>query len=100
MRSTCMVPDEDDSDEVDSSSMGGVIGRDGSAGDKLRMGVSERDRASEGDADGGFTGGDGRTCRTVWDDVLELLPLRVDRLDDLRGEDDTDVDGRGGERLT
>jgi len=92
VRSTCSVSDEDEDDEADSSSMGGVMGRGAWGGVVVRMGVSDRDR-KEGEvvaAGGDF---DCLTRRTVFELelVLELLPLRV--MIEKRGDEDTEPDG-------
>lgn len=105
VRSTCIVSDDDESDEPESSSMGGVIWRGWCAGEVVRIGVSDRERKAEpGEEDVALAGGD-LDCLTrrivcELELVLELLPLRPDMVDGMRGEDDTDVGRREGERLT
>lgn len=91
VRSTCKLSEEDEDDEADSSSIGGVIGR--TRGDVFaRIGVKDRERNEVGDVE--VTGEDfpRSTRRMVLEPelVLELLPLRG--IKENRGDEDTEPD--------
>ena len=99
VRSTCSVSEEDEDDEADSSSIGGVIGRGTRGGASVRIGVRDRERKEVGDVEVTGDDFDRSTRRMVLEPelVLELLPLRA--MKEKRGDEDTEPEvlAAGGE---
>ena len=99
VRSTCSVSEDDEDDEAESSSIGGVIGRGTRGLASVRIGVRDRERKEVGDVEVMGDDFDRSTLRMVLEPelVLELLPLRA--MKEKRGDEDTEPDvlAAGGE---